>query len=869
MLNKLSKYIKSHKPEITVLIILLMISGISHAINMFRFPYYENDEGVYVSQAWSLLTQGKLAPYTYWYDHAPAGWILIALWTKLTGGFFTFGLSVNSGRVLMLVLHLFSSVFLFYIAKRLTGSLVPAIISVLIFSLSPLGIYFQRRVLLDNIMIFWVLMSLLLLTKKNYRLSNVILSALIFGIAVLSKESAIFFIPLFIYIVYSRSNTYNRTFNTFKWIAVCGLLISFYGLYALLKKEFFPIGFLGNQTPHVSLLNTLKDQYSRGGGGIIDMQKSTFWNDMSVWINEDPLIILLGALATFLNLVAGIWDKNFRIISLFSLSYWLFLMRGGLVIEFYVIPLIPLLALNIGFLTWQTKKAISYISSKHLVSNISYIPSILMIFIVVISSLYYSTNVRGNLNIYKSDQTTSQKQAIDWILARQNPNAFFVIDNYGYVDLQTRSNNNFKNAEWYWKVDRDPAISLNILHDNPEQIGYIALTPQMEHDLESAGLNLTLEAWHASTPIKRFWNDGWGVEFWVTKYPDRVLQASWDSYKPRFIKNGQVIDPSSNTSTSEGESYALLRSVWQDDRKTFDQVLDWSNSNLKLSDNLYAWKWQNGKVLDSGTATDADQDIALSLLFAYKKWKDDRYLILAQNLLNSIWSKEVANVNGQNYVIAGNWANHSKSITINPSYLSPSHYRIFADADKAHDWNDLVATSYKVLNECTKANLDKEKGILPPEWCALDKTNLKFRQDDPDQPQGTDYSFNAVRVPWRISLDYQWNNANEAMEYLKTLNLLNSEYKSKGKIATTYQHDGQVSQGFESVLGYAGSMGYFQTIEPKEADDIYKNKILAKFYEDDTDSYWEDVNNYYTQNWAWFASALYNYKLKNLWTAKM
>jgi hypothetical protein len=100
-----------NKKEIIIVLLLLLISGLSHSINMFGFPYYENDEGNYMAQAWSILHHGELAPYTYWYDHAPFGWILIAFWVKLTGGFFTFGPSVNSGRVLMLLLHLATTFF--------------------------------------------------------------------------------------------------------------------------------------------------------------------------------------------------------------------------------------------------------------------------------------------------------------------------------------------------------------------------------------------------------------------------------------------------------------------------------------------------------------------------------------------------------------------------------------------------------------------------------------------------------------------------------------------------------------------------------------------------------------------------------------
>ena len=48
--------------------------------SIFRFPSYREDEGTYMSQAWSVIHQGTLAPYTYWYDHSPAGWFLLALW---------------------------------------------------------------------------------------------------------------------------------------------------------------------------------------------------------------------------------------------------------------------------------------------------------------------------------------------------------------------------------------------------------------------------------------------------------------------------------------------------------------------------------------------------------------------------------------------------------------------------------------------------------------------------------------------------------------------------------------------------------------------------------------------------------------------
>src|SRR5688572_6273317 len=76
------------------LILALMIVGmLAHAVNMFDVPAFtfNGDEGIYTGQALAVLRDGRLAPYTYWYDHAPAGWILLAAWMAVSGGPHSFG----------------------------------------------------------------------------------------------------------------------------------------------------------------------------------------------------------------------------------------------------------------------------------------------------------------------------------------------------------------------------------------------------------------------------------------------------------------------------------------------------------------------------------------------------------------------------------------------------------------------------------------------------------------------------------------------------------------------------------------------------------------------------------------------------------
>lgn len=866
IMNKVINFFKSKKVEWVLIASILVISAVAHGYNMFQFPYYENDEGVYMSQAWSIITQGQLAPYTYWYDHAPAGWIFIALWNLLTGGFFTFGFSINSGRVFMLVLHVLSSFFLYMITKKLTGSKLAGALSVIIFSLSPLGIYFQRRVLLDNIMVFWCLLSLYWILFYAKKLRYMIFSGIAFGIALLSKETAVFFAPVYLYVVWAMSHAYHRVLAVGKWISVVGVVVSLYFLYAFYKNELFPSGtWLGGTQEHVSLVEALQFQSSRKGGSILDFENSSFWYNMRTWIGEDPVLIYYGMAATVANLFFGIKHFGARVASLLSVSFWAYLMRGGLVIEFYVVPLIPILALNIAIFIERFAHLVGYaFNTRVLKPAITYAAIVL----VSVSSLYYASNIRDILNVYTSDQTTVQVQAVDWILEREQPNTFYVVDNYSYIDLQERKKDESFRTEWYWKVDKDPDVRDDMLKGDKENIDYVALTPQMKNDIAFSGLGLTLAGWKNSEPIHNFAQDRWEVDIWGSISPDTILKGSWESYKKRFIVNGEkVVDPGQNNmTTSEGQSYALLRAVWLNDRESFDKVYAWSKKNMQQKNKLFAWKYQDNKVIDKGNASDADQDIALALLFASKKWNEPKYQQEALPIIKALWNENVVTVKNRSYLAAGTWADKPTEVIINPSYLSPAHYRIFSQVDLAHNWNGVVDSSYVVLEQCTASKLDKNKGGLPPEWCAVDKRTLSVKQPSKDNPRATEYSYNAFRTPWRIALDYQWNKDIRAKNYLSGLTILNEEYTKKGKLAAAYQHNGEVWEDYESVAAYGGNIGYFMIENPEAAKKLYKEKILKKFYQDREKTYWDDANNYYTQNWAWFGTGLMHNQLKNLWT---
>lgn len=849
------------KEKIIIAAIVLIAFG-THFFNMFNYPYYENDEGTYMSQAWSLIEHGKLAPYTYWYDHAPGGWFIIALWVKLTGGFFTFGESVNSGRVLMLVMHIASSLLLYYIAKKTSGSKQAGFIAAVLFSFSPLGIYFQRRVLLDNEMIFLVLASFALLLKGGQKIMYLIASALTFGLAILTKENAVFFIPVFLYYIYVSSSKHQKEFMVGKWLVISLLVTSTYFLYAFLKGEFFPSS---NGQDHVSLLVTLKNQYSRGINLPFWDSGSYFYRNFLGWIYKDPVIIIAGTFCTVVNLVLSIFNKKFRIAAFLSLAFCLFLLRGKLVIDFYIVPLIPLLALNIGILLSAALTKISF-GKTYLNWYLTFVFLLLLV---------YLQNIQG-LPVYTKNETINQVSAIKWIKENLDANAKIVIDDAIYVDLhdkKTPKEKVFNNAEWSWKVEKDPEVLKGKIGNTWTNIEYIVLSHEILKQIKDSEFPLLKRAL-ANSELVQMWNEqstsyvdpvnhistngDWMAVYKVHDKNKIILQKSWDFYKSNFLKSyGQVVDPSNNNTTSEGQSYAMLRAVILNDKDIFTNVWKWTKDHMqhRVQDNLLSWLWLNdengGKLGDSEAASDADQDVALALIMAYKKWGDDEFLRDAQLLINDIWESEVVEVNGHYYLMSGPGSEREEGYLVNPSYLSPAWYRVFAQYDKSHEWEKLADDTYYFLNNLNKQN----DAVLPPDWVMVEKETGKILSPAKyvSDINASWYGFNAFRTNWRIAMDREWFGSAGSAKYIESITPF-FEKEVKNKLYAIYSLDGNPRSNYTSLSTTTGAYFAFYGKDKTLADSFFQNQIASQFNVDE--GYWGDKTNYFDQNWAWFATAV-------------
>lgn len=355
--------------------------------------------------------------------------------------------------------------------------------------------------------------------------------------------------------------------------------------------------------------------------------------------------------------------------------------------------------------------------------------------------------------------------------------------------------------------------------------------------------------------------------------PYTLLTSSWEKYKTQFLnRDGRIIDPSQNNiTTSEGQSYALLRAVWADDKETFDKVWNWTKNNLKRpGDNLFGWRWGKrennsyGFVAQGGenSASDADSDIALALILASRRWNSDTYKTQAANILTDLWTINTDVIQGKQYIVAGNWAKGQSSIIVNPSYFAPYAWKIFAEVDKKNDWKSLIGPAYEVIQTSGNLPLDKNASVgLPPDWLAIDRaTGALLPTKIPNLT--TNYSYDAMRIPWRISVDYVWNRDVIAKKTLEAIckKLLN-DLLENGKIASSYAHNGDILNNNESPAMYGASIGCFTANNAKLASKIYDDKIV-KLYSNDTNTFNSDLP-YYEQNWLWFGAALYNKQIVN------
>ena len=448
----------------TLPLVVLFGTFATHFINFWQYPEFYVDEGIYVTQGWWSVNNGQLSPYTYFYDHPPLGWIFIGLWFLLTGGPFTFGIAVVSARLLMVIIASFANMFTYLLLERVTSKKIIALAGTIFLIFSPLSIYFHRQVLLDNIQNLWLAISLYLLVSGAGKLKKIIGSALVFGIATLSKEFALFVYPAYLYLVWSLNKGALRLYALSTWLITTLFVIGLFPLTALLRNEFLSDQITGGK--HVSLLETVSYQLSRGGGEYPWIKNSYFNLSSKEWLSLDGAFLTMGIISVLVLLIYSLYKRKPIIIStlIAALCYGAFLLRGQLTQGFYIIPVLTFLAISISLVIDLIYRNISNRTRQLLLRSLIVILSIITLYLLAIGGKLYTQN-----------RVEEQVAVLAYIRQNLSQKDVIISDDWMFLDLKLPYSANsisFPLSEMAKKVDRDPA-TIERLNNTWKSIDYI------------------------------------------------------------------------------------------------------------------------------------------------------------------------------------------------------------------------------------------------------------------------------------------------------------------------------------------------------------------------------------------------------------
>lgn len=233
----------------------------------------------------------------------------------------------------------------------------------------------------------------------------------------------------------------------------------------------------------------------------------------------------------------------------------------------------------------------------------------------------------------------------------------------------------------------------------------------------------------------------------------------WRSSQVRECNDGLrvIADPASETKV-EAIGFGMLLSAYADDQETFDGLFRfYQDKRTEQANNMMAWSVTCDGILDPGSATDGDVDVAFALIVADKQWGGS-YLESAKEVLEVIRTSVIVSCTVADesiYILApgysgGRWGGCGMTDLM---YHTPAFFRAFAEVTGDGIWAEMADDTYVLLN----ASAHPETGLVPDWQTAAGVPGPGGRVGH--------FGYDACRAPWRITLDYLWNGNPQAKEW--------------------------------------------------------------------------------------------------------
>lgn len=197
----------------------------------------------------------------------------------------------------------------------------------------------------------------------------------------------------------------------------------------------------------------------------------------------------------FVNMLGGIVNRFQLLAALLAATYCVVLLASRTVYSFSIVPLLPLLALNIAIalntpIRWLTRKSGFDLARA-------------LLFFVLVGALIPMSIQQIN-PVLARNVTGPQQQAILWVRDNVPHNAVIIAPSYMYGDLRDQGSSSngvsFFNTYIYTDITSDSKITNGQLKENWQNIGFLVVDANMLNDIRNGGqFELLDEAIHHGT----------------------------------------------------------------------------------------------------------------------------------------------------------------------------------------------------------------------------------------------------------------------------------------------------------------------------------------------------------------------------------
>ncbi|WP_322781090.1 ArnT family glycosyltransferase [Frankia sp. Cas4] len=519
---RIAGWLFAHWRSLALLTLLLVACGLVHGINLDGWPGRINDdEGTYAAQAYAMQYRGQIAHYTYWYDHPFGGWLFIAVYTTVTNAFERASSAVTAARECMLVVHLVSCALIYLLARRLAFRRAFAGLAVLLFSLAPLAVWYQRLAFLDNIAVLWVVAALVCAASPRRSVGSAIASGVFMAFAFWSKETSLMLLPGVYFLLRTNRDPRNWRFVRGNFLGFLTAICGIYVLYAVAKNELF------EGADHVSLIRAIKWQlFERTASGSLLQAGSGTQGMAGLWLHLDPYLLGAGVLAA----VPALCVRRLRMVAALLLIQVVFMFRDGYMPYAYVTAMLPFAALcTAGMLdvtlprvtrgpqavraslfrgaagpTPGVIRGSNAAASRRRIAaartaRVAVVVCVVIVGLVALPGRWAPT-LRTALT---ADDSRPSRDAARWYIENVPNGNTVVTDDNIWTDLVIAGKK--PDPIWFYKLDLDPAVR-GKLTNGWQDVDYFVLGKLMPSTLHD--LPLVAEGLQHSVVVKSFGSDG-------------------------------------------------------------------------------------------------------------------------------------------------------------------------------------------------------------------------------------------------------------------------------------------------------------------------------------------------------------------------